>query len=174
MTRLLASLLAIVALVGCAGTPDPKTVAEARPELVVAYEAAFRAWVYLDARNAALYEQRAEMTRDALVKHIEAFAAECGENTPACMTAAYDDLMADWEKESGYDKRTVKLELARKGLAAMRALLSSDPNGDLAAWAPALVATLNALTALGDEMVKGGVPLPDVVAAGLTALRRLA
>lgn len=162
-----------VHLTACSSTPQARTVAEARPELAVAYEAAFRAWTWLDARNAALYEGHARTVRGALLQLIDQFLAQCGDQAPACMTAAYDGLMADWEAETGYGERTERLERARVGLEAMRAVLATDPEADMGTWAPAVLATLRALTALGDELKAAGVKLPEVVETGLAALKRL-
>lgn len=166
-------VMALSAL-ACTPTPNPKTVAEARPELVVAYEAAFRAYTYLDARNAALYESHSAAVMGAIKDSVGAFVEACGDKAVICMTDAYDRAMREWEAASGYDKRTDKLEAARQGLMAMRAILETDPNGNLAAWAPAVIATLNAIRALAEELKKAGVPIPEVVDAGMQALKRLA
>lgn len=175
MTRALALFLAAViaatSLAGCNSTPNPKTVAEARPELAVAYELTFQAWAWLDGHNAAGYEAHARLVTKAILEKRKEFADTCGEVfAEQCMIAAYNAIMAEWEKESGYDKRTERLEVARKGLRAMSSVLGSDPDGGAFDWAPAVLTVASALNALAKELEASGVDLPDVVEAGLEAI----
>jgi hypothetical protein len=176
MIRALVIALMVVAtpLASCHSVAEPRTVAEARPELAVAYEAGLRAWVWLDARNAALYEARAELVREAILSQEERFVAECGDSAPQCMLAVFDQLMTAWEKESGYDVRSRRLETARQGLAALREALSSDPNGDAVDWLPAATKAIGALSALVDELRAAKVGVPDVVSVGLRLMKALA
>jgi hypothetical protein len=173
MIRALVIALAVL-FAGCHSVPEPRTVAEARPELAVAYEAGMRAWVWLDARNAALYESRAEMVTAAILEQRAAFEAECGEAAPQCMLAVFDQVMAEWSTETGYDARLRRLEAARQGLDAMQAVLASDPEGGTLSWAPAVLKTIGALSALVEELKASKVGVPEVVSVGLSALRRLA
>lgn len=170
---LLAALMVATSLAGCNSTPDPKTVAEARPELAVAYELSFRAWAWLDARNSTLYGAHSGLVIDAIKKHRAEFEAECGDQAPQCMLAVYKQVMAEWEAESGYAVRTRRLEVVREGLEAMLSVLDSDPDGGLVDWAPAVLKTLGAMSSLADELKASGVDIPDVVADGLAALKRL-
>jgi hypothetical protein len=176
MIRALVIALMVVAtpLASCHSVAEPRTVAEARPELAVAYEAGMRAWVWLDARNAALYEARAEMVTAAILDQRAAFEAECGDAAPQCMLAVFDQVMAEWADETGYDARLRRLEVARQGLEAMRAVLASDPEGGTLSWAPAVLKTIGALSALVEELKASKVGVPEVVSVGLSALRRLA
>lgn len=126
MTRLRVLLVALLAavVVGCAAVP--KTLAEARPALVLAYEAGFRAWTYLDGVNAGQYSARAEAVREAIEHARPEIEKQCGDMVALCMLSAYQDIMSKWERESGYGVRTVAIESAREGLSLFRAAISSD------------------------------------------------
>lgn len=166
--------LACLMIVGCsASSPPPaKTEQTARVAAVVAYESAAAALAWLDGQNAGQHEAMSNQVIELLKEERGSFLVQCGEaKVQECQLSAYDSIMREWRKESGYDERTARLERANNALSLLADVLQRKASDNDVRTVVRDVA--DSLSLIVGELESRKVDVPPVVYAGLAALRKL-